>query len=334
MIDLHCHLDGCLSKEDILVLAKEENFFLDTSWETKYHVDQSCRSLNEYLSCFSFTAPLLQNKEALYHVTKRVLQRFAKEGLVYVELRFAPQSHTSDGLSQEEATLAVMQGIEESKDIIDCSLILCYMRQSLNNKENLETLRIASKYLHHGVEAVDLAGAELLFKTNLFGPLFQKSKEAGIPYTIHAGEADSYQSILDALEYHPARIGHGIHCLENQKTIERLKEEHILLEICPTSELQTKAAEGQFPIQALLDQKLNLSINTDDPGISSTSLTNEYRLLNKEYGISEETLYSMLLNSVDYIFASKEVKSRVRTKIKNQYHDWFTNNVLNEKSPS
>lgn len=325
MIDLHLHLDGAMTEDDVLALAKEENYPLPENWKEKVHVSSLCTSLQNFFECFEIPKTLTQTPESLTLLTKKVLKRLSKEGLVYVELRFAPSMQTLNGMSQEEAVKAVLQGMKESESYMDSSLILCFMRRFEEGDENQETLRLAKKYFHQGVVALDLADAENIYKTKNYSHLFRQAKEAGIPFTIHAGEADNYTSVDDAISFGAKRIGHGIHALENSKTIHALKEKKIPLEICPTSEIQTKCVPSldEFPMDQLLKSGLILTLNTDDPGISNINLAHEYHLLAKEFSLKEEELKQFALNSVDYAFCTPETKKKIRKKIDSGFSSWY-----------
>lgn len=330
MIDLHLHLDGALTLSDIKELANMQHISLPEDYESRVHVSSSCQSLNDFLECFDIPTMVTQTYSALKQLTVNVLKRAVQNGLVYVELRFAPQLQTERGMTQEEAVQAVMDGMIQMRDQIDSSLILCYMRHSGNGHRNFETLRIAKKYLHNGVEAVDLAGAEGLYKTGNFAQLFRVTREEGVPFTIHAGEADDWTSVESAISFGAKRIGHGVRALSNDMTASYLASHMIPLELCPTSEVQTHAVNSaqDFPLQAMIKRGLTLTVNTDDPGISNIDLPHEYRFIRKEYGITREQSLELMLNSVDCAFCSADVKKRVRRKILSGFETWYSMFVL------
>ncbi len=144
------------------------------------------------------------------------------------------------------------------------------MRMEHNEKENMETIRLASKYLGKGVVAADLAGAEALYPTSSFEAVFKEAARKGVPFTIHAGEADGPKSIWEALRFGAKRIGHGVRCLEDEKLVEYLKEKQIPLEVCPTSNFQTRAVKGEYPLKKMLEMGLCATLNTDNTTVSGT----------------------------------------------------------------
>lgn len=329
MIDLHLHLDGALVKDDIDYLAKLENVTLPLHYEDHICVNSLCTSLNDYLRCFQVSSEVLQTKRALYEATKRTLAHLASQGLVYVEVRFSPQLHTARGLTQEEAVLAVIQAEKEMKDQIMSGLILCFMRHSLNNAFNYETIRVAKKYLNKGVDAVDLAGAESLYQTEEFAPLFAMVQDDQIPSTIHAGEADGPASVEAALAFHAARIGHGVRAIYSEETMKKIIEKQIPLEVCLTSEVQTKAVPSldQHPFRKLMNMGCLLTINTDDPAISNIDLAGEYKLLKDNFSLTKEEAFSLMMNAVECSFRTYDEKKKIRQKIESGFEQWWSQKV-------
>ncbi len=165
------------------------------------------------------------------------------------------------------------------------------MRSDHNQEENLETVNLAKKYLvkDEGVVAIDLAGAEGLFKTADFEKEFSMAQELGIPFTIHAGEADGAESVWTALKFGAKRIGHGVRIAEDPELIKYVIEHNIPLEMCPNSNRQTKAVDDMtaYPLKKFLEAGVKVTINTDDMAICRTNLQNEFDYIKKMYGISD-----------------------------------------------
>jgi adenosine deaminase len=331
MIDLHLHLDGALTKEDIEFLADLQKIKLPEGYQDHICVSSLCTSLNDYLRCFQIPSLVTQTKEALYEETKRILKRMADQGLVYVELRFAPQLQTAHGMSQEEAVLAVIKAEKEMRPLIMSGLILCFMRHSLNSEFNYETIRVAKKYFHKGVSAVDLAGAEGLYPTEEFKPIFDMSNDDGLPSTIHAGEADGPASVEAALAFNATRIGHGVRSIYDEKVVKELADRQIPLELCPTSEIQTKAVPGPdaMPLRKLMEAGCLITINTDDPAISQIDLANEYRLIRKYCSVTKEESLKFMLNAAEAAFCTYDDKVKIRAKIERGFDDWYKTHVEN-----
>ena len=318
MIDLHCHLDGSISLEIAKELAKLQKLELpaknDDQLQKKLSVSSDCESLNDFLKCFDLPLTLLQTKEGIRQAVFLVQEKFRKEGLFYLELRFAPQLHLTKGLSQEEVILSALEGLKLSS--LHTNLILCCMRTDNKLEENLETVRLAKKYLveDNGVVAIDLAGAEALYKTSAFEREFELAKKEGIPFTIHAGEADGANSVKTALKFGAKRIGHGVRIYEDAELVDFIIKNKIPLEMCPTSNRQTKAVEDMkaYPLKEYLSKGIKVTLNTDDPAICGTSLKNEFSYIEKMYGISDEQKKVILQNSIEAAFCSQEYKTEMK----------------------
>lgn len=191
---------------------------------------------------------------------------------------------------------AAIKGLVQ-EDAFEAKLILCCMRMEGNEKENIETVEMAAKYLGRGVVAADLAGAEALFPASSFENVFKKAVELKVPFTIHAGEAAGAESIWQALRLGAGRIGHGVRCLEDESLVTYLREHEIPLEVCPTSNFQTKAVEGEYPLKEMLDKGLCVTLNTDNMTVSDTTLEQEFRIAEEELGLSEDEIQRLKDNS-------------------------------------
>lgn len=317
-IDLHLHFDGSMSLESARELAKIQNITLpekDSELRSWLCVDKDCADLNEFLAKFELPLKLLQTKESLKLAAEILLRELKEDGLIYVEFRFAPQSHMQNGLTMEEAVQAVLAGMAHSE--IKTNLILCCMRGENNQELNRETVRLAAKYLDKGVCAIDLAGAEAIFPTDTYGYIFDLANELGVPYTIHAGEADGPDSVKAAVLFGTKRIGHGIRSVESSEVMDLVKKEQVTLDLCPSSNLSTKMYETikDYPIRTLLNHGIPVTINTDDMGVIGTDIKNEFRLLTETFDFSKDDIRGFLYNSVNASFASEEVKEELKRMI-------------------
>lgn len=299
-IDLHLHLDGSLTPAYVISQAKKQGLDLPV-WEEKELVKYmtapaDCRDLNEYLEKFDLPCSVMQTEDALTEAVRDVCRQMEAQGMKYVEIRFAPQLHTKKGLTQRQVTEAAIKGLPQGKGL-EAKLILCCMRMENNEKENMETIRMAEEYLGKGVAAADLAGAEAIFPTKSFEPVFRMAREAKVPFTIHAGEADGPESIWTALKFGARRIGHGVRCLEDETLVEYLREHKIPLEVCPTSNFQTKAVKGEYPLKKMLEKGLCVTLNTDNTTVSGTTLEKEFEFARTRLGVTEEELEILKANA-------------------------------------
>ena len=314
IVDLHLHLDGSLSAKSIIEVAKKEGIKLPSTNADELNkylmVPDNCGSLNEYLERFALPNLVLQTSYGLQTCTLDLLERLAKDGLKYVEIRMAPQLSISKGLSQEDVVKTLIKSCKIArKSHIFSNLILCMMRGSDTKEKNFETIRVAKKFLGRGVVAVDLAGAESLYPNELFADEFNLINKLGIPLTIHSGEASGASSVASALRFGACRIGHGIHSIEDQKVLNELKVRNICLEICPKSNLDTKAISSyqELPVKEFLNEGVKFTINTDDMTVSNTTLKDEYETL-KKMGLNSQNFQEIAANSINFSFANKRIK--------------------------
>ena len=323
-IDLHCHLDGSITLDIARKLAELQNIELpadDAELESKLSVPESCESLNEFLECFALPCSLMQTKEGITESVRLVQEKNKEQGVAYLELRFAPQKHCDNGLTQRDAIEAALAGLKMCD--LHTNLILCLMRGNDNTKENMETVELAKEYLvkDGGVVAIDLAGAEALFHTSEFAAPFAKAKEYGIPFTIHAGEADGASSVKDALDYGAARIGHGVRTKEDSALLEYVIKNRVPLEMCPNSNRQTKSVDDmtKYPIREYLAKGVKVTINTDDPAICRTTIAKEFAYIEKKFGITATDKKTMLLNAAEAAFTDDVTKAELKAQIESAF---------------
>ena len=316
--DLHLHLDGSITVEILRKLAAAQDIELaqtDEELRALLQVSDDCSDLNEYLEKFPFPLTFLQSKKGLALAVELVCKELEKRGHMYAEIRYAPQLHCDASMTQRDAVEAAIEGAKNSP--IPVSLILCCMRGDNNQEKNIETVELAAEYLNKGVGAVDIAGAEALFPTQNFADLFALAREKGVPFTIHAGEADGPASVYKALEYGAKRIGHGVRSAEDDALMEKLKNEQITLEFCPTSNVNTAIYSSleQFPYRIFMDRGVKFAVNCDNMSVSNTDVKQEFMALNDVFNITRAELLQILNNSVDAAFTTEQTKQILKDKI-------------------
>lgn len=318
MIDLHLHLDGAISLESAKQLAQMQGITRpqsDAELMACLRVSENCTDLNEFLEKFTFPCSLIQTKEGVRQAFANLMDELKEQGVMYAEVRFAPQKSTDKGLTQEDAVTAALEGMRSVP--MDAGLILCCMRGDDTRAQNLETISIAEKYLGQGVVAVDLAGAEAIYPNSDYEDIFALAAQKGIPVILHAGEADGPASVKKALEMGAVRIGHGIRAIEDEALLRELAEKQIPLELCPTSNVNTAIFRSiaHWPLEKLMASGVYITINTDDPAIEGTSIKDEYRKLIRAFGIGKAEVKSFLINSVNASFTSPAWKRKMLEKI-------------------
>ena len=309
-IELHLHLDGSISLELASILS-------GLSYEevkVKMVAPDKCENLSDYLTRFDFPISLMQTKENLRLVAEDLVNRLVSQNVVYAEVRFAPMFHTREGLSYEEIVESVLSGLKTNSNI-KVNLILCMMR-GMSKEDNFRTIEVAEKYLNKGVCAIDLAGAEDKYPLDDYLELFEIVKEKGIPFTIHAGENGGADEVAKAIKVGATRIGHGIHSIQSKEVLDLIKEKNVLLEICPTSNVQTNAIGyyHEHPIWSLYKQGILVCVNTDNSTVSNISISNEYVKLNNNFNFTLYDYKNMNISAVKSSFISLEEKEDLINK--------------------
>lgn len=306
-VELHLHLDGSMSLE----LASNLSGLPVEDLKPKMIAPDKCENLSEYLTKFDFPVSLMQTKENLTLIAKDLVAQLAEQNVIYAEIRFAPMFHTKQGLTYEKIVESVLEGINSNSNI-KTNLILCMMR-GFPREENLKTIMVAEKYLGRGVCAIDLAGAEDRYPLDEYLELFEIASSKGIPFTIHAGENGSASEVAKAINVGAKRIGHGIHSIDSTEVLNLIKEKNILLEICPTSNVQTNTVKEyqKHPIYSLYQKNIPICINTDNTTVSNISITEEYLKLSSHFNFTLDDYRNMNLNAINSSFLSKEEKEEL-----------------------
>lgn len=292
--ELHCHLDGSLTKAFI------QKHYKDEITDEMLSVPFDCPNLTVYLQKFDLPINCLQTARDLEEGAYTFMESLVEDHVTYVEARFAPVFHCNAGLSLQEVIDAVKSGMERGKKEFGISYgIICCMMRHLSYETNREVLMLTKKNLGKGVVALDLAGDENAFSNQQFEELFNEAKELGVPFTIHSGEQGSVENVKTALSYGTKRVGHGIALKKAPELIKAYAEAGIGIEMCPTSNFQTKAATdwSEYPLKEFVDAGLLVSINTDNRTVSNTTLTHELEMIYEQYGQDEELIYKLLENA-------------------------------------
>lgn len=320
--ELHCHLDGSLPAHTVRRMGKQAGLALPETEEelaAALTVPADCRSLKEYLNCFSLPISCLQTYDALYTAAYDTAKAAFEEGTIYLELRFAPAFSAHEGFTQEDVVRAVRDGLKKAEADLGMytGILLCGMRH-FEPEKNLEIPVLAEKFLGDGVCGIDLAGDEKAYPPELHSKMFSLASEMEIPFTIHGGECHSAENVRTCVLMGARRIGHGI-AMAGAKEIEELcRERDVAVELCPTSNFQTKAVEkkSDYPIRRFLEQGLAVTVNTDNRTVSGTSMTEELYLLHSQFGLTKEEAVQVTENAVRAAFAREEVKKALLGKLK------------------
>ncbi|MBB6623143.1 adenosine deaminase [Clostridium gasigenes] len=322
-IELHCHLDGSVRAETIIDIAKKDgitisSFNIDVI-KNQITAPLECTSLDDYLKSFSLPNLVMQSKENIKRITFELYEDASKENVKYMEVRFAPLLHTAKGLTIDEIIGSVIEGIKSAENIYDIkgNVILSCMR-TMSSANALEVIEKGKKFLGKGVVAVDLAGPEKAGFAAEYVDAIKVARDYGYRVTIHAGETGIGKNVLDAVELLGAeRIGHGVYINDCIEAYNIVKAKNIVLEICPTSNVQTKAVQEykSHPIHKFYNDGIKITINTDNRTVSDTDMTKECQSIYDTFNITQEDYKQIYLNSVNATFTTEDVKEWLKDKL-------------------
>ncbi|MBE7188553.1 adenosine deaminase [Jatrophihabitans endophyticus] len=335
---LHDHLDGGLRPATVLELAAEvghelpadtvaglANWFRDAS---------SSGSLERYLETFAHTVAVMQTAEGLRRVAREAVLDLAWDGVVYAEIRWAPEQHTEDGLTLEQVVEAVLEGFREGEAesaahgrLIRVGAIVTAMRHAARSREIAE---LAVRYRDDGVVGFDIAGAEAGFPPTRHLDAFEYLRQQNFHFTIHAGEAFGLPSIWEAIQWCGTdRLGHGVRIVDDiapdgelGRLAQYVRDKRIPLEMAPSSNIQTGAAKSiaEHPIGLLRRLHFRVTVNTDNRLMSDTSMTREMTLLAEEFDYGWADLQWFTINAMKSAFIGFDERlAIINTQIKPVY---------------
>jgi adenosine deaminase len=323
-IDLHRHLAGSIRLSTWRELVGKEHPSHAISEEAllEHLTITEVGTLSSYLTRFAWLDQCFTGSEALTRVTYEAIADAAADGLVYVELRFSPARFTQlSGLTVEQVLQAICRGrdLAVREHPIQAGLIA-----GLSREMGIERCREAAReivaFAGQGLAAIDLLGEEREYPPQIFAPIFAPIvAEGALGITIHAGEDSSPEYVRDSILLLGAqRIGHGIRAVDSPEVMDLLVERQVVVETCPTSNLHTAAVSSlaEHPLPVFLDAGVRATINTDNPRVSLTTLTQEYEVASQQMGLTPAQLARATLYAAEGVFAPREVREALAARIR------------------
>ena len=323
--ELHVHLDGSLRPETMVELAARYGKPLpsmDPEELRGYMHVQDASNLVEYLERFAVTLSVMQTGEALERIAHELAEDLVRENVRYAEIRYSPILNTKEGLPLTEAVDAPLRGLRRAERMhgIRTNLIICGIR-NMDPATSQELADLTVAYKGRGVVAFDLAGAEYNYPAKKHKDAFYTVIDKNMATTIHAGEAYGPESIHQALHYCKAnRIGHGTRLYEDRELMQYVKDFRIPIEICLTSNVQTRAAAGfaEHPLRMYYDEDLMLSLNTDNRLMSATTVTEEFWRAHTHQGFTWDELVDLAVMAFDAAFLHWEEKTALLAQVRQE----------------
>jgi len=307
LTELHVHVGSAVSALELWEIAQDQGLRLPTKDYWAFHklIKMSTpEQYEEYLKRFDLTEKIQSSPNAMFEVIQRgIAKAYLKNNITKIELRFNPIYRNQKGsIDLDHIIVYAIHGMERAmlKFPVQAGLVLCLDRR-LSNKENAGIVKKAIKYHKRGVVGIDLAGSisandhARSFQPAQIKEMVADAKAAGLGITIHTGEVTEVNEMWEVIhELKPDRLGHGIACVHDPKLMKYLKEQNIVLETCPSSNLQTKVIANFDQMRqiyrALLNHQVKFTINTDGPEFLDTSLLHEYQLLLANHILTKEEI--------------------------------------------
>ena len=321
--DIHCHLDGCLRPRTVLELAAAQGVKLPTlklpALTRVLQAGKRTRNLGDYLKIFDITLSVMQERDALYRVAYELAEDAAAENIKHLEVRFAPILHLKKKLKYEQIVDAVVDGLRDSgnKNGLTTGVIICGIR-SMDPRTSMELAELAVAYKGRGVLAFDLAGQEQDYPAKAHREAFALILKNNVNSTVHAGEAFGPASIAQALHYCGAhRIGHGTRLREDPDLMRYVNDHRIPLEMCLSSNVQTRAAKSlkEHPFGYYFKHGVRVTLNTDSRLISATTVSDEVALAARTFRLGPYDVKRILINGFKSSFLPYAQKARLLRQV-------------------
>jgi len=330
-VELHCHLDGCLRIDTLLALAQRYKVPLASSdpvlLKNFLSIGKKRGTLEEYIARFDTTLSVMQTPDALTRIAYELIEDVASENVRYIEVRYSPILHTSNGMTLEETVESVRDGLKKGeRDFgVKSGIIVCGIRH-ISPEASLKLANLCVRYKNKGVVGFDLAGAEENFPAKDHREAFYMILNHNINATIHAGEAYGPSSIHQAVHYCGAhRIGHGTRLKEDKDLMHYVNDHRIPLEICLTSNWHTYSVRSlkQHPMKYYYDQGIRVTLNTDNRLISDTTLTKEFCLARDIFGFTLHDFREVTIVAMKAAFLPHKVRKEMIQNIAEELESEF-----------
>lgn len=326
-IDLHRHLEGSLRFSTLMELVRDEGMDLPMDEESLRKTVQiypdDPKSFTNFLSKFKPLRNFFRSPEIIQRFVREAIIDAALDSVRYLELRFTPfaLAQFRDFPLQEVVDWVLETALETSEqEGVGVGLIV-----SVNRHESIQlaeqVAQIAADRVGKGIVGLGLSGNEVDFSTEPFVEIFHAAQEAGLKTTVHAGEWTGAETVRYALERIGAnRIGHGVRIMEDPEVVSLAKEQRTVFEVCLSSNFQSGVVKemGDHPLPAMIQAGLQVTLNTDDPGISNIRLSDEFKIAIDDLGLSQTTLCALTLVAAQAAFLDREEKKALESRLQEE----------------
>jgi adenosine deaminase len=299
--EIHLHLEGAIRPATVVDLARENG--LDFPYASAAELEQALvfEDFPRFLAMFQVVNRCLAKPRDFERIARELIEDLAAQNVVYAEVRYSPMHPMLRGMSFDDVTAAVLEGMRQgaSDSRLDLALICGLTRQW---DDCLETTKLAVEWAGRGIDAIDIGGDEAGFPAEGFVEVYRTAREGGLQLTAHAGEASGPESVWAAVELLGVkRIGHGVRAIEDPRLVDFLRDTGVTLEVCPTSNVKTGVVPdfAHHPLRRLYDAGVLVTLNSDDPAMFQTNITGEYEVAAREFGFTEAELRQLTRNAIE-----------------------------------
>ena len=319
-VELHLHLDCSLSYE---VVSQIDPSITLEEYRTDFIAPAKCVDLADFLARAPTSYPLMQTEEQLRLVTLDLFEQLCRDNVLYAEIRFAPLLHTERGLSAHQVVASVEAATAQAvrSTGIEARIILCTLRY-YSAAQSLETVHLVEDFRDTYVAGFDIAADKPGNVIDDHVAAFQYARDAGIPFTAHAGETRGLDNVWETVQhFRPSRLGHGVCSITDPALLEHLRQQQIHLEACPTCNVQTNCYDtyADHPIDRLYRAGISVGVNTDTRTITNVTLSEEYAKLQQTFGWDSEDFFHCNQNALNAAFVPDDVRSGLLARLADGY---------------
>lgn len=307
--EIHLHLEGAIRPATVIDLARENE--LEFPYKTAADLERALDfpDFLAFLEMFQAVNQCLVKARDFERIARELVEDLAAQGVIYAEVRYGPMHPMRRGLSFDDVTAAVVEGLRQGSDETGLPLaLICGLTRQWDFC--LETAKRAAEWAGRGMHAIDIGGDEAGFPAEGFVEVYDIARRAGLDVTAHAGEAAGPESVWAAIELLGVkRIGHGIRSIEDPALVEYMREERVTLEVCATSNVKTGVVSdyAHHPLRRLFDAGVRVTVSSDDPALFQSYVAHEYEVAATDFGFSEAELRQLTRNALDAGFASRGI---------------------------
>ena len=320
-VELHVHLEGAIRPETLLHLAGRNGMRLPANDIDGLRAWYRFTDFPHFAEVYQVVSACIRSADDIELMTRDFLQGQANQNILHTEATYTALAHYRNvGLPFDEQLDAVnrARAWAAAEFGISLSLVVDIPRDYATDAEALMIADWVIAGHGNGVAALGLGGYEVGFPPERFAPAFDKVREAGVPAVVHAGETEGPASIRGALDtLHSVRIGHGVRCLEDPELVAELRERQVPLEVCPTSNICLKVAGSlaEHPLPKLLGEGLYVTLNSDDPPMFGTTLTDELARVSKEFGYDQQDLQDFQVRAAQVALLDDDAKAALINRV-------------------